>query len=411
MKAGYLVRTAYVDKEDLHITADFNATTPIEVIGAPEGAKNLYINGGEMKHSVDDNGIWTACVEYEKIDAELPNLRGLDWKYIDAMPELQDSYDDSPWPVADHKESNSPRNLTTPTSLYSNDYGFHTGFILYRGHFVADGSEKSLHLETQAGTAFGNAAWLNGTFLGSWAGDNTHRGHNDTFTLSDLKDGEHYVVTVLIDTMGMETNWTPGNDEMKAPRGILDYKLSGRDKDAITWKLTGNLGGEDYADRVRGPLNEGGLSVERQGWHQPKPPSDSWESANPVADGMSGAGVGFFSTSFDLDLPTGWDISLGLRFANDTENAAPYRVQLYVNGYQFGKYVSNVGPQQQFPVPQGVLDYQGTNWLGITLWSLEDGGATVDGLKLNVDGEPVMTALKDIAVVDMPAYEKREGAY
>jgi hypothetical protein len=32
-----------------------------------------------------------------------------------------------------------------------------------------------------------------------------------------------------------------------------------------TWKLIGNAGGEDFSDKVRGPLNEGGLWLERIG--------------------------------------------------------------------------------------------------------------------------------------------------
>lgn len=47
---------------------------------------------------------------------------------------------------------------------------------------------------------------------------------------------------------------------MKAPRGVLDYSLSGHEKSDISWKITGNLGGEDYQDRTRGPLNEGKFS-------------------------------------------------------------------------------------------------------------------------------------------------------
>jgi hypothetical protein len=33
---------------------------------------------------------------------------------------------------------------------------------------------------------------------------------------------------------------------------------------------------------------------------------------------------------------------------------ADYRAQLWVNGYQFGKYANNIGPQSSFPVPQGM---------------------------------------------------------
>ena len=50
---------------------------------------------------------------------------------------------------------------------------------------------------------------------------------------------------------------------MKTPRGILDYFLSGHLQRDVTWKLTGNLEGENYVDQVRGPLNEGGMFAER----------------------------------------------------------------------------------------------------------------------------------------------------
>ena len=50
----------------------------------------------------------------------------------------------------------------------------------------------------------------------------------------------------------------------QTPRGIRGYELLG-DVDFDTWKIQGNLGGEDFPDKVRGPLNEGGLFVEREG--------------------------------------------------------------------------------------------------------------------------------------------------
>lgn len=244
-------------------------------------------------------------MKYEKPKIILPNLKKLDWKYVDALPELQDGYDDSAWTTADLTETNNPRELDTPTSLYAGDYGYHAGYLLYRGHFVADGSEETLLLGTQGGTAYSTSVWLNETYLGSWVGTNSASSNNATYTMPSLSAYKHYILTILIDTTGVDANWNVGADEMKAPRGILDYELSGREKDAVTWKLTGNLGGEDYADRVRGPRNEGGLFIERQGWHQPEPPCRAWESVNPVTEGVSGVGVGYFTTSFDLDIPKG----------------------------------------------------------------------------------------------------------
>ncbi|PGH09913.1 hypothetical protein AJ80_07625 [Polytolypa hystricis UAMH7299] len=411
VKAGYLVRAAYLRGSELHIAADFNATTALEVIGAPKTAKGLYVNGDRVKYGVNEHGFWSASVKYDPPKFKIPALEDLEWKSIDALPELQATYDDSPWTDADETDSNnSLRAPTTPTSLYSSDYGYHTGYLLYRGHFVAKGVEKTLSISIQGGSAFASSVWLNQTYLGSWAGTDKSNDQTSTYKLPKLSTGKTYIFTVLIDNMGLDGNWVIGEETMKNPRGILDYELSGRDAEDITWKLTGNLGGEDYRDRARGPLNEGGLYIERQGWHQPQPPSDAWESANPITDGISSAGVRFFTTKFDLHVPKGWDVPLYFTFSNMTSPPTPYRVQLYVNGFQYGKYVSNIGPQTSFPVPQGILNYNGANWLGVTLWALDGEGAKIEGLNLEYRGA-VMTALKDIKLVDAPKFKKRKGAY
>ena len=87
---------------------------------------------------------------------------------------------------------------------------------------------------------------------------------NDTWTFNpaDLNDGDN-VVTVVVDPTGLEEDYD-GNDSFKTPRGIRGYQLLGG-VDFDHWKVQGNLGGEDVVDKVRGPLNEGGLFVERQG--------------------------------------------------------------------------------------------------------------------------------------------------
>ncbi|KAJ5904546.1 hypothetical protein N7504_006929 [Penicillium tannophilum] len=410
VNAGYLVRTAYLSGSELHLAADFNATTTVEVIGAPSKAKSLYINGQKVKTTVDKNGIWSTSVSYTAPKVNLPTLKSLKWKSIDTLPEIQNSYDDSAWVDADHPyTNNSEFPITTPTSLYSSDYGFHTGYLLYRGHFVATGEESSFLVHLQGGTAFGGSVWINETFVDSWDGNSITAVYNTTFTLPTLKAGKEYVLTIVIDNMGLDEDWTVGSEEMKDPRGILDYTLTGRSDDAITWKLTGNLGGEDYQDLVRGPLNEGGLYAERQGYHQPDPPSQKWETSSPYT-GFSKPGIRFYSTSFDLDLPQGYDIPLYFNFQNSTSPPPSYRVQLYVNGYQYAKHVNNIGPQTSYPVPEGILNYRGTNWLGLTLWGLDDDGASLDGLEL-VSTHPVLTSMSEVESVDQPKWQKRAGAY
>jgi beta-galactosidase len=138
----------------------------------------------------------------------------------------------------------------------------------------------------------------------------------------------------------------PGTDAIKFPRGILNYYLSGHSQTDVEWRMTGNLGGEQYIDLTRGPLNEGSMYAERQGFHLPYPPDTEWEVSNPVQDGIVNAGVGFFTTNFDLDIPPGWDVPMSVVFntsaSREMNSANPggvnYRCQFFVNGYQFGKY-------------------------------------------------------------------------
>lgn len=410
VKAGYLVRTAFMKKGNLHLTADFNATTPIEVIGAPSSAKHLYINDEKVEHEVNEHGFWTGNVEYSAPEIKLPSLKDLDWKYVDSLPEIKADYDDSAWTVADKPTTeNTHRALDTPTSLYSSDYGFHTGYLIYRGHFDAAGNETTVSLHTQGGAAFGTSAWLDGTYLGSFQGNPAKSDIKETYKLPKLAKGRSYVLTVVIDNLGLHQNWTPGMDEMKAPRGILNYDLSGRDPSSVTWKLTGNLGGEDYRDKVRGPLNEGGLYIERQGFHQPQPPSEHWRPTSPLR-GISEPGIGFYSAKLDLDIPKGWDVPLYFNFKNTTSTPNVYRTQLYVNGYQYGKYTNNIGPQTSYPVPEGILNYRGTNWIGLSLWGLQEGGAKLDDFEL-IYSTPVKTGMQEVKSVEQPKYSKRKGAY
>lgn len=325
----------------LAFTGDINQTTTIEVIGGPPvGCSTLAFNGESLTTTQNSYGIMTGVIDFKPPNFALPSLGGLEWRCIDSLPELLPSYDDSEWLDANLLTTSNPNNLSTPTSLYGSDYGFYTGNLIFRGHFTAFGIEETVMLRIQGGEGFGYSVFLDGNLLGSWPGNSTNADYNQTLDLPSLSEGQPAVITVLLDTMGFSENQEVGNDEMKAPRGILDYILSGRDQSAVSWKLTGNLGGEDYRDVARGPLNEGGLYAERQGYHLPNPPSTYWKIGKPI-DGIRSAGVAFYTTNFNLSMPVGYDIPLSFLFTNSSTSGpavSNYRVQLYVNGYQFGKY-------------------------------------------------------------------------
>lgn len=410
----YLVRKAYVDANGLHIKADFNATTKVEIIGVPEGYTKLFIN--DVETATETMGLSTiANVTINPPSFTIPKLSELTWKYADSLPEVGEGFDDSRWLVANHTSTdNTYQPLLATVSTYASDYGFHTGVLVYRGHFNATGNENSLSLWTQGGLGFGSSVWIDDKLVSSFLGNGSAAYYQGKYSLNgiDLEAGTLHVITVVVDNTGLDENYDPGYDTMKSPRGILGWRLetSKATNTPITWKLTGNLGGEDYMDPIRGPLNEGGLYAERQGYHLPGTPTETWVEKSPY-EGIDKAGVAFYATSFTLTLPSRkWDIPLSFAFTNDTAVSGVYRAQLFVNGWQYGKLTSNIGPQTVFPVPEGILDYEGANWIGLTLWALEEGGAKVPGLEL-VAGTPVYTSRDTVAFVDSSEWVERVNAY
>lgn len=252
VNAGYLVRSVYIQDVALHIDGDLNATVPIQVIGAPSTVKTLHFNSDKLAFTIDPvTGDWSSTLTYAAPVVSIPDLSSLAWKTIDNLPEIQPAYDDLPWVSADKTTTNNTvQPLLTPTSLFSGDYGFTAGVVLYRGHFTATGSESTIYLDTQGGAAFGSSVWLNSTYVGSWTGTDAGLGNNSTYTLPNLVAGKNYVLTVVVDNNGLHESWVVGTDEMKTPVGIINYALGSRDQTAITWKITGNLGGEQYVDKV-----------------------------------------------------------------------------------------------------------------------------------------------------------------
>lgn len=423
VNAGYLIRNASISDGKIHLVGDVNATTTIEVVGgAHENISGLTFNSEDLHATHDRNGFLKGVVAFSAPEVKVPDVKSLSWKYIDALPELQSSYDDSAWTDANHIETNNTYwNLTTPSVLWGAEYGYNTGSLIFRGHFVATGTEDVIHLNVSGGSAFAFSAWVNQTFLGSWSGTGETAIANETLTLPALTQGGNYVLTVLMDHMGHNGNWFVGYNEMKTPRGIIGYNFPGhtpsssnstRADDGIKWKITGNLGGEDYRGGVRGPLNEGALFPERNGFHLPAAPTSSWHDSAGPTTALSKAGVAFYTTTLKLDMPVGWDVPLSFVFHGDTFNGKGkgWRAQLWVNGYQFGKFANGIGPQRRFPVPEGIFNYRGENHVAVSIWALDAGGATPAGFEL-VAGMPVKTGYGDVVMAPMSSWEKREGAY
>jgi hypothetical protein len=444
VKAGYLIRTADLRNAELRLTGDVSETTTIEIISSPSAnLKDVSFNGQKLRTSKSANGKISGAVIYDPPHLDIPDLANLQWKFIDSLPEIHALYDDSAWTPCTLSSTNNPRALDTPSSLYSMDYGYHTGSLFYRGHFAANGQESNVWLNVSGGIGFGHSVWLNNTFLGSWVGSsgNSTIVHNVSLPLT-LSPGSPCVLSVLVDHMGQDKE-APGTDAIKFPRGILNYGISGHSQSDVSWKLSGNLGGEQYRDLVRGPLNEGSMFVERQGFHYPSPPASNWRSFNPVRDGLSQAGIGFYTATFQLSVPEGWDVPMSVVFNTSSPTSSEYntrgenyRCQLFVNGYQFGKYsmsplelangsmvcnpgptnsnfcylVNNLGPQTAFPIPEGILNHDGNNTIALTVWAQDKQGAVLRGLEL-VPTSIIRSGYSRPGSSLQPAWTKRPEAY
>ncbi|KAF7331749.1 Beta-galactosidase [Mycena kentingensis (nom. inval.)] len=385
IRGGYLVRTVSISGGTLALTGDLNTTKPeiFEII-APASVSSVSFNGAKLSVSKTSYGTLTAHKAANLPSVTLPNPATLQWKTADSLPEIQPTYSDALWTIADHQTTVNPYPFTTPVVLYAGEYGYHTGNILWRMHFNATSLEKGFNVGIQGGSAFAYSVWLDQTFVGSWKGDPTLADFNSTFLFpAALQKGSQHILTILQDHMGNEENWWAAGEGFKTPRGILRYSFVGVNSTvAGLWKVAGNLGGENHVDRTRGPLNEGGLFGERQGWHLPGFNDGAWAKGSPLT-GIQHPGVAFYRTTFSLNVPTGVDYPMALVVTNSTTNPL-FRAQFYVNGYQFGKYVNNIGPQTSFPVPQGILNYNGQNTLAVSLWALDKPGAKLDSFNLQL---------------------------
>ncbi|KAI0339557.1 glycoside hydrolase family 35 protein [Trametopsis cervina] len=398
----YLVRTADISQTTLSLSGDTNGTTDIEVV-APSQVKALLWNGVEQTVVRSAYGSFKFTVG-TNFNLSLPDLSALAWKISGSLPEVDPNFNDTAFVTADMTTTNFTNlpPLSGNHVLYSQQYGFYGGNLIFRGHFIATGAETAINLTVQGGFAFAYSVFLNGAFLGSSEGSPSISMTSDIWTIPSgiLAVEVDNVLTVIQDHMGLVETSTNGGKE---PRGIRGYSIIGGNATFSTWKLQGNQGGAAHAaDTFRGYLNEGGLYAERIGAHLPGFPDQDWPTGSPLTDGVKGAGVNFYRTTFDLDLPPNTDVPIRLSFTPSPVSSR-FRAQIYLNGWQLGKYINNLGPQTIFVFPAGILRKNATNALALSLWSLDSSGASIAGLQLIADGT-FSTALDIQDYEDPPDY-------
>ncbi|KAJ7191330.1 glycoside hydrolase family 35 protein [Mycena pura] len=416
----YLVRNASLTGTHLALWGDVDERTTIQILGPPVLSSVLWNQAPVEDLRKTGSGVWQATIPFAAPMVRLPDLQSATWRFRDSLPEIQPDFDGFGMVPADQTTTTSvfPPYYGEPWILYADQYGFHAGNLLWRGTFVHDANTTAptaVNISSSGAVNYAASVWLNKHYLG--AADTRARTNNNSFPVSEemLLPGENHVV-VLQDNMGgdlsgMDVCCTPGGRarDLQQPRGLQGYYLVGRDTGAqfTGWTLAGNFMGEHHPDTVRKIYNEGGLYGERKGWHLPGLDDSHWEERT-LFQGLDQPGVGFFRTSFTLDLPKGYDIPLSFVFDSAV---GQYRAQLYVNGWQMGKRIANIGPQTAFPVHEGILDYQGHNTVVLSLWALGNGAADlrIPSFKLVANGT-YAGGVQGVAT-DNPGWEALRGRF
>ncbi|GAA0459274.1 beta-galactosidase [Paractinoplanes deccanensis] len=355
-----LLRSATATPGSVALRADTAAAGPVEVFTA---GRAVTVNGERVASRPTPSGSLLGHLPGPRPVA-LPALTG--WRGHAEAPEAAPGFDDSRWTVAAKTTSLSPFAPITLPVLFSDEYGFHTGSVWYRGRFTATGAETSVSLNAITGRRGNYLVWLNGRYLGSAAGGvqadsdapaNPAPGPG-TFGVPPglLEPGKPAVLSVLVQNMGHNDDWTADDNRFRQPRGLVGARIDGSAA-PVTWRLQGTAA----IDPARGALNNGGLYGERAGWSLPGYADRGW----PPAGSTVPAGVTWLRTAFRLDLPHGQDTSVALRFPGTPP--AGYRAIVYLNGWQLGQYGAAIGPQTDFVLPAGLLRQDGRNTLAIAV--------------------------------------------
>ncbi|MET7453520.1 beta-galactosidase [Streptomyces sp. NPDC005574] len=372
-----LVREVALEDSTVHLTGDTTAATGIEVWG-PRGIDRVTWNERVLGTRISASSSLLSLQLLPGVaPVTLPPLSG-GWRRRTENPESAPGFDDSGWKAADRKVSYS----TTPVPkgqpvLFADDYGFHYGDVWYRGRLTAGTTGlESVSLAYSTGTQGLLMAWLDGKPLGTHRmpvpdGGTLRQGTwtaKATFAVpeqvrekldGEASDGSH-VLSVLVRRMQHDQDGE-ALDTHKAARGLTAVTFKGASP-KVSWRLQG----EAATDPVRGPQNNGGLYGEREGWHLPGYGDSDWESVALPRSG-SRQGVTWYRTTFRLAVDAGIDASVGLTLTDDPDRA--YRAQIFLNGWNMGQYINDVGPQHTFVLPNGILRTRGVNTLALAVLS------------------------------------------
>ncbi|WP_157560940.1 beta-galactosidase [Humibacter albus] len=395
-----LLRHVNVSGDTAELTGDTKTAGTLTVY-VPKGVTKLTWNGEAVATTTDAAGALVASVGGAPA-AQLPTLTN--WVTASDGPEASADYDDSSWTTADDTTADNTRQGPGPRQgvvLDTDHYGFYEGDTWYRAHFTPTTVPSSISLTGQGGSAANMLVWINGVYAGATSANGSAQ--TVTVPAGSMQAGTASVVSVLVSNSGQNLDWSD-NGLSRQNRGLYDADLGSTG--AVTWKIQGAKDKADPVDTARTIYNVGGLYGERAGWYLPGYPDDDWTKADSFKPAQ--AGVTWYRTTFDLDVPEGVDTAYALKindaaFENGRNDYA--RAVIYVNGWNTGYFVGNVGPQQTFTIPRGFLNMNGSNDIAIALTTekasqgpdsiqLVDAGTVAGGIASAENKAPAMPDAK-----------------
>jgi hypothetical protein len=374
VEGAELARTARLERAHAELVLGTTERADVR-IDVPDRIRQVRVNG--RAHPAHD-GIAEAILP-APATVPVPDLR---FRMAEEAPEAEAGHDDSAW-----READSTRGSTRFQGpgrggivLDSNHYGCFEGSVWYRARFTA-GKGREIVLRGNGGTGQppqGRApaflqVWADGRYVGSAPAN----GEDQILTLPDdvAAPGEQTVLAVLVHTLGQNLDWSD-DGLSKQNRGLYDAVLPA--DGPVAWRIRG--AGDPDPERTL--YNTGGLHGEREGWHLPDHDDRDWEEAGTLA--ADAPGIRWYRARFTLETPDGVDVGwrLALRSPRFEDGRTdPCQVVLYVNGWNTGVYIGDIGPQSEFTIPAGFLDARGENTLA--LWvAAKEAGAGPESIEL-----------------------------
>ncbi|WP_194949893.1 beta-galactosidase [Actinomyces trachealis] len=408
-----LARTATFEGTKLALTGSVSQASNLRVL-APAGTTAVTWNGADL--GALTQGVSTSSLTGPAAVAEqtLSFVKQEDNAYAAV------DYDDSAWTTADDTASkqsedyqgiiryaNRDRNQQGPGEagvvLDSNHYGFHNGSVWYRAHYTAATNDPTLSIKATASNGAPGQGknpgfaqvWVNGKYAGAVsAKGGWERVQSPT---GSVKAGQPVVVAVLVNNLGISLDWNNGAwgsaSQSKENRGLYDARLNA--SGPVTWKIMGapTTSAKDPANPSGTIYNNGGLQGEKAGWYGRTFDDSTWAPATDLH--AATPGVTWYRAKVNLDVPEGQDTAfrLNLNSASFASRADHSQATIFVNGWNTGVYIGDMGPQNSFTVPQGFLNLKGENTIAIAVASKE-AGAGPDSVTLTAVHSTTMPQVK-----------------